>query len=84
MTSRALDRSELNDLLASVEFEALAEPAWAAPAFGPEVAENEQNELSRLADRDGSCLKGLLHAIGIEATAAVLLFLAWQLWMAHR
>ena len=83
MTIRVLDSSEFEGLLPA-GFGAAADPAWAPPAADSSAIVEEVEELSDLEScaeaRDGSCLKGLLFAIGIEAAAAFLILAAWQLW----
>lgn len=75
MTSRVIDGNELGEYLSSLDSCSFADPIWNTYSDDFTADSGDPFDPAR---EDGSCLRGLASAIGIEAAAAMFLLGAWR------
>jgi hypothetical protein len=74
-TRRTLDRLEIEQFRASCEASGLGGPRWNAPA----ASLADSMEVVDPATADGSCLRGVLFALGLETCLAFAVYGVWQM-----
>jgi len=65
---------------ASIPVGAHGDSVAAASTYKPAASREQIDRLEDAEETDGSCLKGILVALSIEAAAAILACGVWQVW----
>jgi hypothetical protein len=77
MTVRVVDRQMVDEFLESVDAEGVPADSWiAAPR---DAVETVTKKRLGIAIEDGSCLRGMFVALGIEAATTMILLGGWYL-----
>jgi hypothetical protein len=84
MPSQVLNPLEVEAFEVSVRTDTCGDSAWAASLSEAPAYELAPDAVSAESAQDGSCVKGLITALGIEATVGFTGYCIWQLLHAAR
>ena len=84
MATQVLDNFENQSSKVFMLRDILPGPAWAPPMAKSPARAEETVRVSESSAEDGSCVKGMILAFGLEASGALIVYGLWQFWLSFR